>query len=202
MSPGPVPLIVGLVVWLAILAVLWKTRRWLLFYLLGALGSIIFVVLTAALTGLDARLEGIEARQVVALSRYLGIQLQLLGNAGLAIPNHTGWGVFGIGIECSALLEMTAMAGLVLFYPAVYSAPRKAAIIVAGTALTYVFNILRILLIVSIINSFGTSWVFAAHAVFGRTFFFLATIFLYWRLVTRPTVRHVGLALEGAAGDE
>lgn len=199
---GPVPLSLALVMWLGTLLLLWKSRRWLLFYLLGALGGIIFVVITAAMTGLDARLEGIEARQVMGLARYAGIHLQLLGNAGLAIPNHTGWGVFDIGIECSALLEMTAMAGLVLFYPAVFTPPRKAAIVVVGTGLTYVFNLARILLIVAIINEYGTAWVFPAHAVFGRTFFFFATIVLYWRLMTRPTVKHVGSTLQVAAEDE
>jgi exosortase family protein XrtG len=201
MTFGPMTLLVGFVLWLMLLGLLWTGRRWLMFYVLGALGGIIFIVLTAALTGWDARLEGMEAQQVVGFATYLGIHLQLLGNAGLAIPNHVGWGVFDVGIECSALLEMTAMAGLVLFYPAVFSAPRKAGIVIVGTAFTYVLNLTRILLIVAIINLFGTAWVFPAHAVFGRMFFFFGTILLYWRLVTRPTVKHVGLALEATADE-
>jgi hypothetical protein len=53
---------------------------------------------------------------------------------------------------------------------------------------------------VAIIDMRGSDWAFAAHAVFGRVFFFVATIYLYWRLVTRPTVRHVGEELEPADG--
>jgi hypothetical protein len=56
---------------------------------------------------------------------------------------------------------------------------------------------------VAIINTMGTSWVFPAHAVFGRVFFFVATVALYWYLVTRPTISIVGARLEPAeASDE
>ena len=45
------------------------------------------------------------------------VKASLLPPSGLAIGNHIGWGVFDIGIECSALLEMAAFAVLVAFYP-------------------------------------------------------------------------------------
>jgi exosortase family protein XrtG len=187
--------LVAFPIWVFILARLWKARRWLPFYLLGALGFVIFLTLGASFTGLDGLLESAEAAQVLALAKQVGLTLVVLGRNGLAIRNHTGWGVFDIGVECSGLLEMAAMAGLILFYPAVYTPARKAFIVVVGTAATYLFNILRVLLIVAIVNSMGADWVFPAHAVFGRFFFFLATIALYWWLVTRPTVRHVGQEL-------
>ena len=124
----------------------------------------------------------------------------MLGRSGLAIPNHTGWAVFDIGIECSALLETFAFAGLVGFYPA-FAKGRKTLTVGAGAVATWVINLLRILLIVAIINAFGTDWVYAAHAVFGRIFFFAATVALYWYLVTRPTIRIVSADLLEAADD-
>jgi exosortase family protein XrtG len=181
--------------WIIVLWRLWAGRRWLPFYLLGALGVVLFVVLGATITGLDVVLQATEAGQVAALAERVGLKLVVLGSNGLAIRNHTGWGVFDIGVECSGLLEMAAMAGLVLFYPAVYSPLRKAVIVLVGTLATYLFNLLRILLIVQIVNAMGADWVFPAHAVFGRFFFFLTTIALYWWLVTRPTVRHIGREL-------
>jgi exosortase/archaeosortase family protein len=59
---------------------------------------------------------------------------------------------------------------------------------IVGFLATYVINLFRVLIIVGLINYFGTSWVFPAHAVFGRMFFFAGTVALYWYLVTRPTI--------------
>jgi exosortase family protein XrtG len=195
MKPTTLLALVAFPIWVFLLTRLWKARRWLPFYLLGALGFVLFVTLGSNLTGLSVLIQSAEAAQVLVLAKQVGLTLVVLGRNGLAIRNHTGWGVFDIGVECSGLLEMAAMAGLILFYPAVYTPARKAVIVVAGTAATWVFNILRVLLIVAIVNSMGADWVFPAHAVFGRFFFFLATIALYWWLVTRPTVRHVGREL-------
>jgi exosortase family protein XrtG len=182
-------------VWIVTLLSLWRGRRWLVFYLVGALGAVVFVMLLLSITGWDQIVEALEARQVLALAERLGLTLVVLGENGLAIKNHTGWGVFDIGVECSALMEMSVMAGLILFYPVVFSAGRKVAVIAVGTVMTYLFNLLRILFIVWIVASFGTDWVFPAHAVFGRLLFFVLTVALYWRLITLPTVRHIGLDL-------
>jgi exosortase family protein XrtG len=190
--------LLAFLLWVALLVALWRQRRWLPFYVLGALGGVVLVVIVATLTGLDGRLEALEARNVLALANLFGMKLVVLGSNGLAIRNHTGWGVFDVGVECSGLMEMAAMAGLVLFYPAVFSHRRKAMIVVAGTTLSYLFNLIRILLIVEIVARMGTDWVFPAHAVFGRLFFFLVTIAMYWRLVTLPTVLHIGRSLAPA----
>jgi exosortase family protein XrtG len=175
------------ILWAAATAMLWRTRRWLVFYITGAFGFILLVVYGASMLGLDKTLEALEASQVLVMSRIMGLRLGVLGGSGLAIPNHTGWAVFNIGVECSAILEMSAIIGLVVFYPA-FSPQRRALTSIVGFVSTYVINLFRVLLIVGIINSFGTSWVFPAHAVFGRMFFFAGTVALYWYLMTRPTI--------------
>ena len=60
----------------------------------------------------------------------------------------------------------------------------------------FAFNIVRILLIVGIIAWLGTAWVFPAHAVIGRVFFFTAIILLFWWLMTRPTIHLVRARVE------
>ena len=191
--------LVGL--WAALTFMLWRTRRWLVFYLTGAFGFILLVVYGASLLGLDTALEALEATQVAAMAGALGVRLDVLGSTGLAIPNHTGWAVFDIGIECSAIIEMAAALGLIGFYPA-FSRGRRVLIAGVGVAATYVINLLRILLIASIINAMGTDWVFAAHAIFGRVFFFVATVVLYWYLLTRPTMRVVRQDLQPALAED
>jgi exosortase/archaeosortase family protein len=88
----------------------------------------------------------------------------------------------------------------VLFYPG-FTWLRKLISIPIGVAATYAVNIMRILLIVAIIDAQGTDWVFLAHAVFGRIFFFALTVVIYWYIVTRPSVGVVGEQL-GIATEE
>ncbi|MBU4557351.1 MAG: hypothetical protein KJ747_10820 [Actinobacteria bacterium] len=188
-------LVVLTALWAGLTFSLWRGRRWLAFYLTGAFGFVLLAISFMRSLGMDATVEALQAQQVVALATRIGLGLEVLGASGLAIPNHTGWAVFDIGIECSALLEMFAFTGLVMFYPA-FSRGRKAGTIGLGVVATWIINLLRILLIVAIINQFGTGWVFPAHAVFGRVFFFAATIAIYWYLVTRPTITIVGAQLD------
>jgi len=194
-------LVLGTAAWAFLALALRRSRRWLLFYLTGGLGFVLVALFWASTFGLDTALEALEARQAVGIANLSGIALSLLGKTGLAIPNHTGWAVFDVGIECSALLEMSAIIGLVAFYPA-FRPRRKLATVIVGTAVTYAVNIARIMLIVVLINAFGTSWVFAAHAVFGRILFFAGTVALYWWLITRPTVAWIGTDLGTVTADE
>lgn len=194
-------LIAGTLLWAVAAFALQRARRWLLFYLTGGLGFVLVVLFWASALGFDTALEALEARQAVGIANLTGIALSLLGKTGLAIPNHTGWAVFDVGIECSALLEMSAIIGLVAFYPA-FSTGRKLSSALIGTAVTYAVNIARIMLIVVLINSFGTDWVFAAHAVFGRILFFIGTVALYWWLITRPTMSWIGASLGRTVADE
>jgi len=200
MITTPVILLVASLVWAGLTLSLWRTRRWLAFYLTGAFGFVLLAISAMRSFGFDTGVETLEAAQVAWMARIVSVNVSQLGTSGLAIPNHTGWAVFDIGIECSALLESFAFAGLVGFYPA-FAAGRKATTIAVGMAATWVINLLRILLIVAVINAMGTSWVFPAHAVIGRVFFFVATVALYWYLVTRPTINVVSGRLEATADE-
>jgi len=190
--------IVAVVVWAILTFTLLRLRRWLPFYLVGAFGFVLLVAYGAGAFDVDTVIEGVEAAQVAAIAAILGIGVQVVEATGLAIPNHTGWAVFDIGLECSAILEMAAIVGLTAFYPA-FRPGRRALFGITGMALTYLINIGRILLIVAIINAFGTDWVFAAHAVFGRVFFFVGTVALYWFLMTRPTIGFTRKRIEEGA---
>lgn len=173
--------------WATLTFALYRRRRWLAYFVTGAFGFVLVVLFYAQATGFDAVLEAVEARQVVWMAQRLGLDISLLGACGLAIRNHVGWAVFDIGVECSAILEMAAFAGLVAFYPA-FRVAKRGVLVVIGVAATYVLNLARILVIVAIISAGGTDWVFAAHAVFGRVFFFAGVIAIFWYLVTRPTI--------------
>lgn len=197
MTPSLPAVAFGAFVWAALTFSMYRSRRWLAYYVTGAFGLILVVLFTAQALGLDSALEALEARQSLFLASRLGIDMNLLGPYGLAIKNHVGWAVFDIGVECSAILEMAAFAGLVGFYPA-FSLARRGITIAIGVALTYLLNLVRIVVIVSIIASGGTEWVFSAHAIFGRILFFAGVVAIFWYLVTRPTISVVSNQLEVA----
>ncbi len=199
-TPSVPLLVLGGLVWIGALAGLHRRRRWLSFYALGALGTVLMALFAAQIIGLDQWLETMEARQVAAIAHSLQINVSFLPPSGLTIQNHVGWGVFDVGIECSALLEMAAFAGLVAFYPG-FNALRKTYLVIAGVMATYVINIFRILIIVDMIAQFGTGSVFIAHAVVGRLFFFTGIVVVYWVLVTMPTVRVVFARLQPAPAE-
>ena len=108
------------ILWAVVTFVLWRKRRWLMFYLVGALGFVLLTMYAAAFMGFDDAVEAIEASQVLVMARGMGLTLDRMAGTGLAVRNHAGWAVFDIGIECSALLEIAAIVGLVAFYPAFY----------------------------------------------------------------------------------
>ena len=186
-------------VWTGAVLYLRRRRAWLSYYVLGSIGFVVLVLFVAQALGLDTRLEAIEAVQVAWLADIFNVKASLLPPSGLAIGNHVGWGVFDIGIECSALLEMAVFAALVAFYPP-WRPGKKALIIALGVAATYVVNLLRILIIVGMIARLGTDWVFIAHAVVGRVFFFVGVVAIFWFLVTMPTVRTLSAKLEASNG--
>jgi exosortase family protein XrtG len=188
------------ILWAVATFVLWRKRRWLMFYLVGALGFVLLTMYAAAFMGFDDTVEAIEASQVLVMARGMGLTLDQMAGTGLAVRNHAGWAVFDIGIECSALLEIAAIIGLIAFYPA-FPPVRKIVAIAIGVVATYILNLFRILLILWIIDVFGTGWVFPAHAVFGRVFFFIGTVALYWFLVTRPSIGILGNKMEPGGAD-
>lgn len=198
MRPTPPALLVFGVGWAVLVWLLLRRRTWLAFYVTGAFGLTVLLVFGAMALGWDVWLESVQAKQVARIAPHLGIKVDRIGDRGLGIKGPEGWSIFDIGLECSVLLEGSALAGLVLFYPA-FDGLRKAWTVVVGLLASYVINIARILIIVAIIRSLGTAWVFAAHAVFGRVFFFAAIMAVFWFLVTLPTIRFVNRQM-GADG--
>lgn len=191
MNIQPIPLIILTIVWALLTLGFYRSRRWLTFYLTGAFGFVLLAFSILRALGFDSVMEALEVRQVLVLAEMAGLAVEEAAATSIGIQNHVGWSVFDVGIECSGLLEILAFVGLVFFYPG-FSVRRKGATLAIGIAATWIINLLRILLIIAIIAFMGTGWVFQAHAIFGRVFFFVATIGLYWYLVTRPTITIVG----------
>lgn len=164
-----------------------KRRLWLPYYALAVFGLTFFLILLFLNFRFDRFLGSWEMNQVCFLARLLNLPLQVISYDSLAIKSAEGWVLLSIGLECSALIELSVFAGLILFYPA-FSPSRKAIFLLAGLAGTYLINLLRILLIVALIATYGQGIVFVAHAIIGRLFFFAAVVILCWYFITSPTL--------------
>jgi len=195
MSWQIIVLIIFTPIYLTIVYLCRKHRQWLFYYLFGAFGFTLLVTLTLKYFLIDQFLIAIEVFHTNIVANLFKIPSQTLAYGRLRLPMQNGWSILAIGVECSAVLEMAALSGLIIFYPA-FSYFRKTIKTVFGLFATYAINIIRMLIILAITYYYGTDYVFIAHAIVGRLFFFICVIILYWFLITKPTVKSVGSFLQ------
>lgn len=184
-SPWLIVAIAGFL--MAIAALARRKRWWLSFYLTGAVATVALIMSFFIITGYDTYLMGIEAGNIAYLASIFGISSNFIPPNAFIFPDPTGWSVFGIGFECSSIIEISVLVGLLLLYPG-YTLKRKLKYAGIGIAVTYAANLIRMLSIVWIVNVFGKTTLFFAHAIIGKLIFFVFVVALYWYLLTRPTL--------------
>jgi exosortase family protein XrtG len=175
-----------------------QRRHWsLLLYLWSAFGLAFLIIQFAVLQNWHAALASLEASQLTGIMNALGVQLQLVDRTMLMVPDSTGWSGLRIGVESSTLIELSVLAGLLLFYPK--QTPRQRSVfLMIGLTGTYVLNLLRLMVIVGMILIWGKPAVPLAHTVVGRLLYFGGVVMLYWFLMTRPTLRTVYDVMKGS----
>ena len=181
--------------WVAALVFLRRYRIWLLYYGLGAVGAAYWLSLVAHATPLELGLAQSVAWVVNQITNRVGIPTRIFRNAPdvllvLVITQDIGWTMLRIGVESSGLLEMSVLFSLLAFYPS-RSWRQKAGLIAVGLLLTWLANILRVLVIVVMLHQLGKSALFLAHTLIGRTLFFFLTVAIYWLLLTRPAMHTI-----------
>ena len=167
--------------------VLWRrSRQWLSYYLWSCAGLAILLINVGLASGLHDQVVRIEMQHVQS-SVQRWIETRPLGVDKLMISDPTGWSILLIGTECSALLEIACLLGLVIFYPRI-EPTRRLYMVIAGMGATYALNIGRLVIIVLMTHYLGKQFVMVAHTIVGRLFFFTGTILAYWHLIKRPTI--------------
>lgn len=191
------------VLWVLAVRFFWKAGAWLPYYVAGAAGCAILLVvaLRDVVPGEDL-IRVATAEAVHRVSWLLGVRTTLgSSEAGdlmvVGVPHNNEWTLLSIGIECSGLLEMAALFGLVAFFPALPAAKRIRVLLIA-LGLTFVANIVRMLVIVAAVGYGGQDALDIAHVVFGRAVFFFLAIAIYWFAITKPTLTTVGARLREA----
>ncbi len=177
------------------LLLLRKTRKGLIGYLWGAFGLSAILVFAGQIGAWNEPLGLFQAAVLVQVSNWIGGGLQIIQGGGLVVPDPTGWSILQVGIECSALIEMSIFVGLMLFYPRL-SASERLGRIGVGVLATILINLARLAIIVVMVMTLGKPIVPWAHAIVGRLVFFVGILFLYWQMLTIPTLKLVRRELE------
>jgi exosortase/archaeosortase family protein len=171
-------------------------RNWgLLYYSWGALGFAFLFIHVSLLQGLNNELSAIEAQQVQGIMGWFGVQIQIVDQSTMFVPDSTGWSALVVGIECSTLIEMGVLVGLIMFYPRL-SLQQRWTYLGIGIVGTYLLNLLRLLVIVVMILIWGKPVVLLAHAIVARLVYFAGIVTLYWFLLTKPTLSLVRRSIE------
>jgi exosortase family protein XrtG len=172
-----------------------RTRHRLPAYLFSSFGLVAIVVLASKLGGWHEPVGGFQARLIVGLGNLIGMKFGVLDTASLVIPDPTGFSILRIEVECSTLIEATVFSGLLIFYPRFQPKERFLRLIL-GLAATFAINFIRLGIIIGMVTVLGKPSLPWAHAVIGRVVFFIGVVFLYWRMLTIPTLRVVVRDLE------
>lgn len=91
--------------------------------------------------------------------------------------------VMSIDYECSGIIETCAFIALTLFFP-MYKRKEKVFYAIFGLVFIYLSNVLRLIVVISIVHFGGGDAFFLAHSVIGRLVFYVLVIALYYNVFT------------------
>ncbi|GAB4401114.1 MAG: exosortase family protein XrtG [Anaerolineales bacterium] len=181
------------IIWLGLLIFLHTYRVWLFYYLVGVVGCAYFLVwFLRGPLNFEPALAYSVALTVHSIANLLEIPTRIFENApGVLLVlvvvqrlgAQMGWTVLRIGVESSGLLEICVLASLLAFYPG-WRWQRRTLSVGFGILVTWVANVLRLLVIVILLHGFGKNALVLAHTYIGKAFFFALIIWLYWYLIT------------------
>lgn len=189
--------------WAAGVRFFWKAGAWLPYFVLGSAGAAFLLVvgLREIVPGEDA-LRAATAFMVDGSAWIFGVNTTVSDATSgdllvIGVPYHNEWTRLTIGIECSGLLELATLFGLVTFFPALPAA-RRIRVLAIALVLTFLANVARMLVIVLALAYGGQAMLDVAHVVLGRLVFFALAIGIYWFAITRPTLNAVAARLKEA----
>lgn len=93
-----------------------------------------------------------------------------------------------VDLECSGLIEMMVYVSLIMFYP-VYKGFWKLWVIFVGMLSIFIFNMVRVLVIIGLIYKFGSPIYSIAHSIIGRLVFYAFIIILYYNVFTKKQLK-------------
>ena len=185
-----------IVLWLAAVIFFRINRIWVLYYLVGSVGlALVLIYVTTTVLNIDYDMERLVAMSTHQVAGMMGIVTEVFSAAPgsllvLIVAQEKGWTVIEVTIECSSILESSVLIGMLMFYPG-WSLFKKAYLGLIGLMATYAANIIRLIMIVSVLSKMGKDSLFMTHTILGRLLFFILSVITYWIILTRPTLKDV-----------
>jgi exosortase family protein XrtG len=190
-------------VWAAVTLFFRAYRIWVMYYVVGAVGLAVLVILAGQAAQVDGIMGAGVAVSASAISNLFGIPAKLFPGepgaimvfvVGQIVGNDHGWTIVRLTVESSSLLESAVLIGSVAFYPA--STPsQRFRIALASVLAVYAANIVRLVIVIVVLHFWGKESLFVAHTVIGRAVFFVLVIGIFWYALTLPTIRRVSQKL-------
>lgn len=180
--------------WAALATFFRRYRIWIVFYVVASVGLTFLLIWAGTrLVPLERWLEMAVAYSAHAVCLAAGIPTRVFeaspGNILVwVIVQDPGWTVVRVDLECSGLLEMSVLSGLLLFYPA-WTAGRRTWLVLVGWGATFGANVVRVVVIILVLHVLGKRSIFVAHTVAGRLIFFVLVAGVYWLILTKGTMR-------------
>lgn len=174
-----------LILWIYLLSIFKRNGLGFYYFLFGSVGTFVFLLigfldkLIEPLSQLVAYLVGLFNKIIPGIQTFSQHKLIFL-ETDIPISLY-------IDFECSGILEIFAFISLVCFF-ASYNLLNKIAIVFSGTVYIIFANVLRILSIILIINTFGSEYYYIAHTIIGRLVFYILTITLYFKIFTKHQI--------------
>lgn len=181
-------MILGAIVYLTGLFILYRRSGQMLQFVWGASGFAFISILIVVELNIHIALAALEARQIQGLLGLVGHSIDVVNYNTLLVPDSAGWVSMTVGAESSTVIELSVFLGAVLFYPRLGKRERIIYAII-GIAGTYLLNLARLVLIIAFVTLWGREAFPIAHSVVGRLFYFAGIVFLYWSLLTKPTLK-------------
>ena len=183
--------VIGILFWLYGLSVLHRAKTAGFYFWWGCIG--LFIILangihTYLFWGMPHLVTSVMA--IVANATHW-FTVNLSDNLLNVAQGHTRIQIF-INYECSGVIEFVAYESMLIFYP-IYHWWEKLLLSFAGILWILLANVCRLGIVLLIIEKWGSSYLFVAHAFIGRLFFYFVVIILYYTVFTRSQLVKGGL---------
>ncbi|AVK63746.1 exosortase family protein XrtG [Lactobacillus sp. CBA3606] len=175
-------ILLGTVVWLYVLSVLQRARLSAFFFIVGSAG--LFFILSALSRPYWVWLFTHAVIHGVNGFAFVTHWCNVMFKSGLVyITNGHNPVIMSIDYECSGIIETCAFVALVVFFP-MYQRKEKVFYALFGVVYIYLINVLRLIVVITIVHFGGGDTFFLAHSVIGRLVFYVLVIALYYNVFT------------------
>lgn len=182
--------LIGLAFWVYILSVFRRAHLTAYYYIWGSIG-IFFILIRLSNPFWVWELTHLITAVVGFISNFFHIGRSFAQYGGVMINNVAAPVFLTIDYECSGIIEIVALLSLLLFFPA-YTRKEKLVYALLGSIGITFANILRLMSVVVIVNTYGSQSFFWAHSIIGRIIFYIITVIIYYYTFTYTQINSKG----------